>query len=70
MSTLREAAQQALEALEATLCDPEGRACIRGSDGDLRVIDGALEELRSALEEPEPQAAPSSAPTASSEGEG
>ena len=48
MSTLREAAQDALEMIESLLCDPEGRACV-GSDGDCRIIDATKITLRAAL---------------------
>ena len=59
MTDLRTAAQQALEALESVLCDPEGKCCIDGSDADRAVVDKALAALRAALEqqaEPEPVA--------------
>ena len=36
-----------LESLKAVLCDPEGRVCIDGSDGDRRVIQEALAALAS-----------------------
>lgn len=56
MSTqLRQAAQAALEALESVLCDPEGKAGIRGSDADNQIIDDALDALRAALAEPQPE---------------
>ena len=35
--------------LECTLCDPEGKCCIVGSPEDLRLIDEALDEIRSYL---------------------
>jgi len=34
-----------IEDLKAVLCDPEGKCCITGSDGDRRVVDDALREL-------------------------
>lgn len=49
-----------LDRLRAVLCDPEGRVCIAGSDGDRAVIQSALnaltasptrEELAAALRE-------------------
>ena len=58
MTTLRQAAQAALEALESVLCDPEGKAGIRGSDADNAIIDAALDALRAALAEPQPQPEP------------
>ena len=51
MSDLREAAQQALEALESVLCDPEGKCCIDGSDADRAVVDKALAAFRAAAPE-------------------
>jgi len=36
---------EALEALKAVLCDPEGVVCINGSDEDRRVIQNALAAL-------------------------
>ena len=41
--------REALQALESVLCDPEGRACIHGSAGDLKVIDDALATLSEVL---------------------
>ena len=35
-----------IEALKSVLCNPEGKCCINGSDGDRRVIDDALESLK------------------------
>lgn len=35
----------AVEMLKSVLCDPEGNCCIRGSDGDRRVVDEALAML-------------------------
>lgn len=32
--------------LEAVLCDPEGKACIQGSESDLKIIDKALARLK------------------------
>ena len=55
MSALIEAARAALSELEAVLCDPEGRAGIRGSDADNAIIDGALTSLRTALAAAEAQ---------------
>ncbi len=55
MSALIEAARAALSELEAVLCDPEGRAGIRGSDADNAIIDGALTSLRAALAAAEAQ---------------
>ncbi len=52
--SLREAAQQALEAMESVLCCPDGKCCIDGSDADLLVIDNALDALRAALAQQEP----------------
>lgn len=49
------ALRQALEALESVLCDPEGRASIRGSAADNAVIDRALAAIRAALEAPQPE---------------
>lgn len=40
------AATLALADLEAVLCDPEGKCCIQGSDGDRAAIDAALANLR------------------------
>jgi L-asparaginase II len=34
-----------LNELEAVVCDPEGRVCISGSDGDRDVIQRSLKEL-------------------------
>ena len=45
--------------LEAVLCAPEGRACVHGSDGDLRIIDDALADLKRAAA-PQPAEAPRS----------
>jgi dihydrofolate reductase (trimethoprim resistance protein) len=42
-----------LEPLESVLCDPEGKAGIRGSDADNAIIDTALDALRAALAEPQ-----------------
>lgn len=53
MSDLRKAALAALEDLVSVLCDPAGRACIRGSDDDLKIVDNALDTLRAALAQPE-----------------
>lgn len=39
----------ALSQLESVLCDPEGRAGIRGSDEDNAIIDAALSTIRAAL---------------------
>jgi phosphoribosylformylglycinamidine (FGAM) synthase-like enzyme len=38
-----------IEDLKAVLCDPEGKCCITGSDGDRRVVDDALRELAAAI---------------------
>ena len=38
----RRYAQQLKEAVLSVLCDPEGRPCFAGSDGDRKVIDDAL----------------------------
>lgn len=38
----------AIETLISVLCDPEGKCCISGSDGDRRLIDSALAELAQA----------------------
>ena len=38
----------AIDNLKAVLCDPEGKCCIHGSDGDRRVVDDALRELAAA----------------------
>ena len=35
-----------LEKLQSVLCDPEGKASIRGSEADLAIIDEALTQLR------------------------
>ena len=43
------ALRKALTGLEAVLCDPNGKASIRGSEGDLKIIDGSLDTLRAAL---------------------
>ena len=43
------AIREALAELESVLCDPEGKACIRGSDGDLDMVDAALNKLRAIL---------------------
>lgn len=51
MNNLR---KDVLEPLESVLCDPEGKAGIRGSDADNRIIDEALDALRAALAEPQP----------------
>jgi len=45
--------QQALNDLEAVLCDPDGRCCIDGSSGDRAIVDRALSKIRAALAEPE-----------------
>ena len=37
-----------LETLNALLCDPSGKCCIRGSDEDRRLIDEALAALAAA----------------------
>lgn len=31
--------------LNAVLCDPEGKCCIAGSDGDREIIDGTLKDI-------------------------
>ncbi len=64
MSALIEAARAALSELEAVLCDPEGRAGIRGSDADNAIIDGALTSLRAALAAAEAQPVGEPAPHA------
>ena len=61
MSDLRTAAQQALEALESVLCNPDGKCCIDGSNADRAVIDAALTALRAVLaQQEEPQTTHSS----------
>tara|TARA_R110000851_G_scaffold98468_1_gene213104 strand:+ start:697 stop:1185 length:489 start_codon:yes stop_codon:yes gene_type:complete len=37
----------AVEGLVAVLCDPEGRCCINGSEADRRIVDAALDKLKS-----------------------
>ncbi|CAB4140324.1 hypothetical protein UFOVP669_25 [uncultured Caudovirales phage] len=60
MSQNHDALRDAVRNLEAVLCDPDGRACIHGSAGDLEVIDASLNLLRQALaaSKPQPQAEP------------
>lgn len=51
MNNLR---KDVLEPLGSVLCDPEGKAGIRGSNADNAIIDAALDALRAALAEPQP----------------
>jgi len=44
---------KALGRLIGVLCDSEGKACIRGSNGDLQTIDTALAEIKQALRQHE-----------------
>jgi len=50
-----EAMKQALEALEAVLCNPEGKCCIEGSDMDRLEVDMALAAFRQTIEQAEKQ---------------
>ena len=47
----------AIETLISVLCDPEGKCCISGSDGDRRLIDSALAELAQAADSVQEDAA-------------
>lgn len=38
-----------LDELKSVLCDPDGKCCIAGSDGDRAVIDAALQRLSQEL---------------------
>ncbi len=49
------AMKQALEALEAVLCSPEGKCCIQGSDMDRLEVDMALATFRQAIKQYEKQ---------------
>ena len=42
----KEKSAKLVEACLAVLCDPEGKACFEGSDGDRAVIDDALAEYK------------------------
>lgn len=42
----------ALEKLEAVLCDPEGKCCIGGSDADRQIVNESLAALRAELARP------------------
>jgi len=44
--TVETALFEAMEELESILCDPEGKACFRGSGGDLEIANGAFKELK------------------------
>ena len=53
----RAVVEEALEALESVLCNPDGKCCIDGSNADRAVVDAALTALRAALaqqDEPKP----------------
>ena len=41
--------------LTAVLCDPEGKCCIIGHDADRRIIDDALDIIRTLAAEPAPE---------------
>lgn len=49
--------EQIKEALQSVLCDPKGNVCIKGSDGDRQVVQQALTELNSYMEEKLPREA-------------
>jgi NTP pyrophosphatase (non-canonical NTP hydrolase) len=38
-----------IEELKSVLCDPEGKACIHGSEADLKVIDDAIDGLSKSM---------------------
>ncbi len=50
-----EAMKLALEALEAVLCNPEGKCCIKGSDMDRLEVDMSLATFRQAIKQYEKQ---------------
>ena len=49
MTDKNKEALEALEQLMSVLCDPQGNASIRGSHGDLMIIDDSLRTIRAAL---------------------
>lgn len=49
MTDKNKEALEALEQLMSVLCDPQGNASIRGSHGDLMIIDDSLRKIRAAL---------------------
>lgn len=52
---IESAKKQALEKLEAVLCDPEGKCCIQGADADRLLEDEAIAALRQTIAEAEKQ---------------